>query len=104
MFKFKKQSYSEDMFADTRMSFGDHLEDLRTHLWRAVKGFILTMILALCFGNYVVKFIAAPVEAQLKIFNERVARKKAQDMEEAAKSEGFYVEKVAMSVRVDRNQ
>jgi sec-independent protein translocase protein TatC len=44
MFKFKKQTYSEDMFADTRMSFGDHLEDLRTHLWRAIKGFVIIMV------------------------------------------------------------
>src|SRR6516162_3603175 len=43
----KSQNYvdPEDMFADTRMSFGDHLEDLRTHLWRAVKSFIICMIL-----------------------------------------------------------
>jgi Tat protein translocase TatC len=44
MFKFKKQTYSEDMFADTRMSFGDHLEDLRTHLWRAISGFLIIMV------------------------------------------------------------
>jgi Tat protein translocase TatC len=44
MFKFKKHAYSEDMFADTRMSFGDHLEDLRTHLWRAIKGFFIIMV------------------------------------------------------------
>ena len=25
----------DDFFAETRMSFGDHIEDLRTHLWRA---------------------------------------------------------------------
>ena len=29
----------DDFFAETRMSFGDHIEDLRTHLWRAIKGF-----------------------------------------------------------------
>jgi len=29
---------SEDMFADTRMSFGDHIEELRTHLLRALAG------------------------------------------------------------------
>ncbi len=50
----------EDMFAETRMSFGDHLEELRTHLWRAIKGFIIAMIICLCFGNYVVKFITPP--------------------------------------------
>ncbi len=30
----------DDMFADTRMSFGEHIEDLRTHLLRAIYGFL----------------------------------------------------------------
>lgn len=34
----------EDYFADTRMSFGDHLEVLRRHLWRAIYG------LGICMG------------------------------------------------------
>lgn len=34
----------EDFFADTRMSFGDHLEVLRKHLWRAIYG------LGICMG------------------------------------------------------
>jgi len=29
----------DDFFSETRMTFGDHLEDLRRHLWRAVAGF-----------------------------------------------------------------
>jgi sec-independent protein translocase protein TatC len=28
----------DDFFAETRMSFGDHIEDLRGHLWRAIGG------------------------------------------------------------------
>jgi len=27
------------------MSFGDHIEDLRTHLLRALKGFVIGMVL-----------------------------------------------------------
>jgi len=34
----------EDFFADTRMSFGDHIEDLRTHLLNAFKGFFIAFI------------------------------------------------------------
>ena len=94
----------EDMFADTRMSFGDHLEDLRTHLWRAVKGFILALILALCFGNQVVKFIAAPVETQLQAFYARVAAQKAAADAIAAKQEDYYTERMATSIRVDRQK
>src|SRR5947209_1166776 len=94
----------DDMFKDTRMSFGDHLEDLRTHLWRAVKGFLLAMILALCFGNHVVKFIAAPVEQQLGVFYERVAQKKALEESAASKDINYHAERVGLTVRFNVNQ
>ncbi len=94
----------EDMFADTRMSFGDHLEELRTHLWRAVKGFALAMALALCVGNYVVEFIAAPVERQLKVFNERVGARKAADMRTAAQSGNLEVASRPMKIWVNKNE
>src|SRR5438046_1684203 len=94
----------EDMFAETRMSFGDHLEDLRTHLWRAVKGFLLAMIIALCFGNQVVKFIAAPVEEQLGVFYKRVAARKAAKDELAARRDDYYSDRIAISIRMDRHK
>lgn len=91
MFKFKKQSHSEDMFSDTRMSFGDHLEDLRTHLWRALYGFFLIMVGVFVLdgiglitswhfpftkwefgvGRPMLDFIIAPVQDQLIEFQER---------------------------------
>src|SRR5205807_2007567 len=52
----------EDYFAETRMSFGDHIEDLRTHLIRAIAGFVIGMIIAFSFGMWVFHFITAPVE------------------------------------------
>jgi sec-independent protein translocase protein TatC len=64
----------EDYFADTRMSFGDHIEDLRTHLIRAIGGFVIGMIVAFAFGSWVYEFITAPVERQLqRFYDHRVA-------------------------------
>jgi sec-independent protein translocase protein TatC len=94
----------EDMFSDTRMSFGDHLEDLRTHLWRAVKGFFIAMIFALCIGKYVVEFIAAPVETQLQHFYERQTQKKAEDLKTAATSDSYYVAPKRLEVRFKRSE
>ena len=34
----------EDYFAETRMSFGDHIEELRWHLFRAIIGTGLVLI------------------------------------------------------------
>jgi sec-independent protein translocase protein TatC len=92
----------EDMFADTRMSFGDHLEELRTHLWRAVKSFIIAMIFSLFVGRHVVIFIAAPVEDQLKAFNERAAAKQADKI--AAEAKAGKVPTQTVTYWVDRNR
>jgi sec-independent protein translocase protein TatC len=65
----------DDFFADTRMSFGDHIEDLRTHLWRAIVGFLLAMLVSFFFGHKVLAFITAPVKAELNKFYVRHAQK-----------------------------
>ncbi len=62
---------SEDFFADTRMSFGDHIEDLRSHLINAFKGFFVAFIFSFLIGKYVVDFITLPVKSELKKFYER---------------------------------
>lgn len=56
----------DDMFADTRMSMGDHLEELRKHLLRAIYGFGLGMLFSFFIGHWVMTtIIAKPVEEQL---------------------------------------
>jgi len=94
MFKFKKQTYSEDMFADTRMSFGDHLEDLRIHLWRAISGFLIIMAGVFVFdliglitgtkfgiGRPMLDFIVAPVQDQLVEFHERKIQRMLENLD-----------------------
>ena len=61
----------DDYFLQTRMSFGDHIEELRVHLWRAVYGFGFAMVIALCVGHIVVEWIKAPVSQQLDEFYKR---------------------------------
>ena len=40
-----RHEYPEDIFADTRMSFGDHIEELRTHLIRAGIGLTICLLI-----------------------------------------------------------
>ncbi|MCI0684123.1 MAG: twin-arginine translocase subunit TatC [Gemmataceae bacterium] len=61
----------DDMFADTRMTFGEHIEDLRTHLMRAIKGFVLCMVVCLFAAGHILTFITAPVDRELKGYYER---------------------------------
>ncbi len=61
----------EDFFADTRMSFGDHIEDLRSHLIKAFLGFFIAFVFSFFIGKFVVDFITLPVTSELKKFYER---------------------------------
>jgi sec-independent protein translocase protein TatC len=69
----------DDPFSDTKMSFGDHIEDLRAHLLRAVYGFLVAMVFGLIVGKWVLQFIAAPVEYQLKEYYERFYQAKQEN-------------------------
>src|SRR5947209_1245524 len=72
----------DDFFADTRMTFGDHLEDLRTHLWRAIAGFGVALCLSFFIGHLVVNLITAPVKKELTSFYERRTRKLLKDLKD----------------------
>jgi len=85
----------EDFFADTRMTFGDHLEELRAHLWRAVAGFGVALFLSFFIGKAAVDFITAPVKKQLREFYNRRVEKTIKELEndpklrEANEATGF---------------
>ncbi len=66
------QPDADDLFADTRMSFGDHIEDLRKHLMRAIIGFVVAMVASFTFSSYVLDFIQKPIVKALNEFKERV--------------------------------
>jgi sec-independent protein translocase protein TatC len=71
----KREEYSEDFFAETRMSFGEHIEVLRAHLLKAIYGFMLLTCLGVYLGDWLVRIIVTPIEDQLqRAYEERVAR------------------------------
>jgi sec-independent protein translocase protein TatC len=74
---------SEDHFAETRMSFGEHIEELRSHMIRAIVGFVAGMLI--CFlppiGEPILKFIQAPVVNQLKLFYQKRVAKVAEELD-----------------------
>ncbi len=56
----------KDLFDDSTMTFGEHLEVLRFHLIRALLGLALCMVLTLIFGESLVKLIRYPVDQALR--------------------------------------
>jgi len=81
----RQHDYPDDLFADTRMTFGEHIEELRTHLLRAFKALFLVMALGFVLdgvgywadrpwiglGRPAMGIITAPVREQLRNFYER---------------------------------
>ncbi len=61
----------DDFFAATRMSLGDHIEELRTHLLRALLGFGVALVAGFFLSRPVLVFLAAPVDRALAKFHQR---------------------------------
>ncbi len=56
---------SKDLFDETTMSFGEHLEVLRIHLWKAIIGLVICVTIALFFGNYIIDVVRSPIDEAL---------------------------------------
>ncbi|MBL9084012.1 MAG: twin-arginine translocase subunit TatC [Planctomycetales bacterium] len=65
----------EDLFAETTMTFGEHLDELRVCLFRAIVGLVLGTIVGLFLGNDVVEVIEHPLTEALKDYYELAAEK-----------------------------
>jgi sec-independent protein translocase protein TatC len=95
----------DDMFSDTRMSFGDHIEDLRTHMLRALKCLAIGMIFGFWpLGNYVLQIIMDPVEDQLAEFEKRKLANELKDTAARIKGSGLAMPKIRTSIEVDKNE
>ncbi|MEY4186758.1 MAG: Sec-independent protein translocase protein TatCy [Planctomycetota bacterium] len=57
---------NHDLFDDTTMTFGEHLEVLRIHVFRAVVGLLLAVAVSLFFGDRIFYWLRQPVEKALR--------------------------------------
>lgn len=69
---------ADDLFEDSTMTFGEHIEELRNHLVRALAGVVLAFVIMVFFGDWVVKIIIEPVENQQKAWKQRHFERRAQ--------------------------
>ena len=59
------EPYSEDLFEGTKMTFGEHLEELRVCLFRAVLGLVIGFLVGLLLANRVVRLVQVPLRNAL---------------------------------------
>jgi len=68
----RRFEYHEDLFKDTTMTFGEHLEELRSSLFKALIGLVVGFVFGLFVGQRVVDFLQRPLrEALLEFYQER---------------------------------
>ena len=57
---------SEDLFADSTMTFGEHLEELRRCLIRSLLCLVVGTVIGLTFSDWVVRVVNGPLEQSLQ--------------------------------------
>ncbi|MBX3412950.1 MAG: twin-arginine translocase subunit TatC [Pirellulales bacterium] len=68
------RKYDEDLFQETTMTFGEHLEELRICLFRALIGLVIGFGIGLWYGDRVVAFIQTPLEHALQQYYKQIQR------------------------------
>ena len=61
-----QQPINDDLFESTKMSFGDHLEELRVCLFKAVIGLVIGFLIGLGVAKYVVRWVQTPLRTALE--------------------------------------
>ncbi|MEC9095722.1 MAG: twin-arginine translocase subunit TatC [Planctomycetota bacterium] len=69
----------EDLFADSTMTFGEHLEELRRCLFRAMIGLVIGVGFGLFYADEVVQEIQVPLKASLRSYYRFQALDRIQD-------------------------
>jgi sec-independent protein translocase protein TatC len=106
--KSKRDEYPDDVFKDTRMSFGEHIEELRVRMFKALKWLLFFLVFGFVLdgigeavgnpkigvGKPMLKIITDPVEEQVRDFynrrneklkNEKLTAEGGGDAEEIAR-------------------
>ncbi|MBX3419790.1 MAG: twin-arginine translocase subunit TatC [Pirellulaceae bacterium] len=68
----------EDLFEHSRMSFGEHLEELRKVLVRALIGLGIGSAVGLYFGNQIIGILLTPLNRSIEKFNQNRARQEVE--------------------------
>lgn len=66
----------DDLFSDSVMSFGEHLEELRMALARALVGLVIGVAIGFWFADDVVRLIESPLKDALRVYHAQRAVEK----------------------------
>lgn len=84
------RKHSKDLFDDTTMTFGEHLEELRIRLWRAIVGLFLMTSVTMYFGDEVMAVVRKPIEDALRARGKNLAGEDAKPFDAAETWNNFW--------------
>ena len=77
----------EDLFEESTMTFGEHLEELRDCLVRSVYGLVIAVVIGFLVGDRVVQLIKLPLERALESYCRDISERKADKLIQDYKDE-----------------
>ena len=84
-----KSKSDQDLFKQSTMTFGEHLEELRVCLWKALIGLMIGFVVGLFFSPKVVSGIQVPLENALKQFYKEKSSKTVEGNMKEFKGRGY---------------
>jgi sec-independent protein translocase protein TatC len=70
------RQHNEDLFEHTKMTFGEHLDELRIALFKAIFSLVIGVLIALSFAGKVVEYVQVPLKNALENYYTRVENEK----------------------------
>lgn len=97
------RQYNEDLFESTKMTFGEHLDELRLVLIKSIVTLIVCVLIAFCFARNIVQYVQTPLKEALKEHYLSEARKDYANLlaEEQAKGQSAGVDPNAVAERIE---
>ena len=92
---------NEDLFQETTMTFGEHLEELRACLFKAIFGLVIGCLIGLPLGGYVVRFIQKPVHDALNEYYIAQNVEKVEGWRSELEKAGYTLPATAKALKVD---
>ena len=78
-----------DLFDDSVMTFGEHLEVLRIHLIRALLGLAVAVVITMACGEYIIRIIRQPIDDALRGYT-LLAQKESVSVQDNIKGFNFF--------------
>jgi sec-independent protein translocase protein TatC len=60
------RQYNEDLFESSKMTFGEHLDELRATLVKTILSFVIGFLVALIFAGQLVDYVQTPLRSALR--------------------------------------